>query len=63
MQNAISFGIDRDEAIRAATIRPAKEIGREAEIGTIEPGKLADFVVCDNDLTPRAVYIDGEHIE
>ncbi len=63
MQNAISFGIDRDEAIRAATIRPAKEIGREAEIGTIEPGKLADFVVCDNDLTPRAVYIGGKHIE
>ena len=63
MQNAISFGIDRDEAIRAATIRPAKEIGREAEIGTIEPGKLADFVVCDNNLTPRAVYIGGEHIE
>jgi N-acetylglucosamine-6-phosphate deacetylase len=59
MQNAIAFGVDRDEAIRAATIRPAREIGREDEIGSIETGKLADFVVCGEDLSPRAVYIGG----
>ena len=59
MQNAIAFGIDRDEAIRAATICPAREIGRENEIGSIETGKLADFVVCGEDYTPRAVYIGG----
>ena len=62
MLNAIRFGVDRDEAIRAATIRPAGEIGRADEIGSIEQGKLADFVVCGDDLTPRAVYIGGKKV-
>ncbi len=62
MLNAISFGIDRDEAIRAATIRPAREIGRGDEIGSVEVGKLADFVVCGENLAPLAVYIGGEQI-
>ena len=62
LRNAISFGIDRDEAIRAATIRPAREIGCEAEIGSIEAGKRADFVVCGVDLEREAVYIGGERV-
>ena len=63
MRNAIRFGIPREEAVLAATIRSAREIGRDREIGSIEIGKYADFVVCDSDLTPRAVYIGGERVE
>ena len=63
MQKAISFGIPMEQAIRSATIIPARQIGREAEIGSIEPGKLADFVVCATDLTPKAVYLGGEIVE
>ena len=63
MQKAISFGIPMEQAIRSATIIPARQIGREAEIGSIEPGKLADFVVCAPDLTPKAVYLDGKIVE
>jgi N-acetylglucosamine-6-phosphate deacetylase len=59
MRNAEAFGIPREEAIRAATIRPAREIRRESEIGSIEAGKLADFVVCDERLVKREVYIGG----
>ena len=59
---AIRFGIPREEAIAAATILPAREIGAERELGSIEPGKLADFVVCDASLRRKAVYIGGERI-
>ena len=62
MLNAVRFGIPREEAILAATIRPAREIGRDVEIGSIEAGKLADFVVCRRDLSLRMVYIGGERI-
>ena len=62
MLNAVRFGIDREEAIRAATIRPAAVIGRASEIGSIEVGKLADFVVCGADLRPQSVYINGFRI-
>ena len=63
MRNAVAFGIPKEEAILAATIRPAREIGRESEIGSIEEGKLADFVVCGGDLSLRAVYIGGKRVE
>lgn len=62
MRNAVAFGIAREEAILAATLRPARELGRESEIGSIERGKYADFVVCGEDLSVRAVYIGGKKV-
>ena len=62
LRNAVAFGIPREQAILSASLVPAKELGREAEIGSIEPGKLADFVVCGEDLTPRAVCLGGVRI-
>lgn len=59
MRNAVRFGVPKEAAIRAATIVPAKELGIDAELGSIETGKLADFVVCDETLGRKAVYIGG----
>jgi N-acetylglucosamine-6-phosphate deacetylase len=47
------------EAVRMATLTPARIAGVAAEVGSIEPGKKADLVVTDRDLNVRAVYIDG----
>ena len=62
MKNAIAFGVPVEEAIRAATIRPAREIGCQDEIGSIEVGKLADFVICDEKLNVLEVCIGGEKL-
>ena len=35
------------EAISAATINAAASLNRAAEIGSLEPGKRADFLICD----------------
>lgn len=35
------------EALRDATLRPAEKMGFEQDLGTLEVGKLADFVVLD----------------
>ena len=59
MCKAVEFGISREQAILSSTIIPARQLGREAEIGSIAPGKLADFVVCTADLEKKAVYMGG----
>lgn len=62
MRNAVRFGVEKETAIRAATYNPARQIGKLAEVGSIANGKCADFVICDEDLTRRAVYIGGIQI-
>ena len=61
------------EAIRALTLGSAVAVGRERELGTLEPGKLADLVVIDkNPLTENpdalhdarvlATYVGGRKV-
>ena len=62
MRKAVEFGIPKEQAILSATLIPAREIGREKEIGSIESGKLADFVVCDEELSLVRVFTGGKQI-
>ena len=62
LHNAIAFGIDRNSAIRAATINPAKQLGCADRFGSIAVGKQADFLVCDEALALRAVYLGGRKL-
>ena len=58
----MKFGISKEEAILSATLNPAKAIGADGEIGSIAPGKRADFVVCDEKLNRKQVYLAGNQI-
>ena len=42
-------GLTPLDALRTATINAARFLGREEELGSIEPGKLADLVLLDAD--------------
>jgi imidazolonepropionase-like amidohydrolase len=37
------------EALQAATRDPARFVGQEKDLGTVEPGKLADLILLDAD--------------
>ncbi|MDX2359171.1 MAG: amidohydrolase family protein [Crocinitomicaceae bacterium] len=47
LRSAIQGGLPESVALDALTMQPAKLIGQESLIGTIEPGKLASFMVYD----------------
>ena len=59
LRRAVSFGVPLEAAVTAATLAPARAIGLDHEIGSLEPGKWADLVVLDRDLKLKAVFIDG----
>ena len=58
--NAISFGIPEEAAVRACTINPAAALGVQGQVGSIAPGKRADFVVCSPDYAKKRVYLAGK---
>lgn len=51
------------EVVRMASLTPARILGREKEIGSLEPGKRADVVLLDRDLKVKRVYIDGQEFK
>ena len=60
--NCISWGIPEEDVIRACTYNPACALGAQDKVGSIEPGKLADFVICNADYSNRRVFIGGVEI-
>ena len=62
MRNAIAFGIPEETAVRAATWNPACAIGTGDRIGSIETGKIADFLVCSPDYAEKRVFLGGREI-
>ena len=60
--NTISWNIPEAEAVRAASYNPACAIGAQDKIGSIETGKLADFVITNADYSKKRVFIGGKEI-
>ncbi|UCC77787.1 MAG: N-acetylglucosamine-6-phosphate deacetylase [Anaerolineales bacterium] len=52
-------GVPLRDAIRMATLTPAKIIGLEGSKGSLEPGKDADLVVIDEQLTVYLTMVRG----
>jgi N-acetylglucosamine-6-phosphate deacetylase len=62
LRRSVSFGVPLEKAVLAATLTPAKIIGKDNEIGSLDVGKCADIVVLDSELNVKAVFIDGKSI-
>ena len=61
LRRAVAFGVPLEAAVTAATRTPAQVIGRD-DIGVLENGKCADFILLNQNLEIRAVFIDGTQI-
>lgn len=60
LKNVISFGIPEKQAVKSATINPAKAIRVDGKTGSIEEGKFADILVVDKDYNIKLVIVKGE---
>ena len=52
-------GMSPMQALQAATINPARALGLEKELGSLEPGKLADLVVLDRNPLENIRHTDS----
>jgi imidazolonepropionase-like amidohydrolase len=64
---SVKDGLDRETALRAVTLTPARIMGVGDQVGSLEPGKRADFALWSGhplDVMSRvgAAYIGGERV-
>ena len=65
---AVAFGLEREEAIRALTINPARIFGIDDRVGSLKVGKDADlFITTGDPLDLRSevkhLFIDGREMD
>jgi hypothetical protein len=60
MWTFVQGGMTPLEALRAGTLNGAAYLGMERDLGSLEPGKLADLAVIDGN--PLADIRDSEHV-
>ncbi len=68
LRTAVRHGLPEDRAIALVTTEPAALLGVDKDLGTVEAGKIASFVVTDGPLLDkktkvRDVWVDGRRHE
>ncbi|MGL0936951.1 N-acetylglucosamine-6-phosphate deacetylase [Vibrio vulnificus] len=62
VQNTVEHvGIALDEALRMATLYPAKAIGVDAQLGRIKKGYIANLTIFDRDFNVKATVVNGQY--
>ncbi|HEX3006204.1 MAG TPA: amidohydrolase family protein [Bacteroidales bacterium] len=59
MELFVKAGIPVYETLRSATVLPARALGKEKEIGTIEPGKRANLIIIGENPLDNISHIRG----
>ena len=58
----LKLGLSPEEALCAATLNAAAAVGLAEEVGSLEPGKLADLVIWDADTLAELPYFVGHDL-
>lgn len=55
-------GLELWQAVRLASINPARELGIDSMTGSIREGKFADFAIADEDMNIYATFVEGQKV-
>jgi len=57
LQKAISFGLSKTKALEALTTVPASILGKSAQIGSLQPGSFANFLITSGDIFDKSTTL------
>lgn len=65
---AVAYGLDREAAVKAITLSPAKILGVEDRLGSLEAGKDATLIIVDGDVLEstsnvQQAFIQGSRVD
>lgn len=60
---AVAYGLPAEEALKAVTLYPAQILGLADQLGSIEPGKMANLVLTDGNLLEPTTQVKGLFIQ
>jgi imidazolonepropionase-like amidohydrolase len=68
LRKAVAAGLSRERAVSALTLDAASIFGLEDRLGSLEPGKIANFFVASGDVFDEGtkietVFVDGKKFE
>ena len=68
LKKAVKNGLHKSDALAALTSIPAELLGKSDAIGSLQPGRLANFIITDGDLFDKKTkifenWIQGERFE
>ncbi|RUO60576.1 amidohydrolase family protein [Pseudidiomarina insulisalsae] len=67
--NAVAYGLDREQALAAITLKPAEFLGVADRLGSLEEGKQATILISDGDLLDpigqkiEQLFIEGRLVD
>jgi imidazolonepropionase-like amidohydrolase len=60
---AAAFGLSPDEALKAITLYPAQILGVDDRLGSLQPGRLASFIVTDGDPLDIRTHVERAYVQ
>ena len=63
VRTAIKLGLPEETALRALTIVPARILGLDRQVGSLEPGKIANVILTKGPLFDEKTQVDKVFVD
>jgi imidazolonepropionase-like amidohydrolase len=63
IQAAIKAGLSKEDALKALTVQPAQFLGLAQQLGSLEPGKIANIILTKGELFDEKTQVDKVFVD